>query len=116
MDRLGHWRFRAWWTQLPCSMWPLRVVVRNTKRIALATALALPAATLPGASTTLNVLTATTPRWPTAATGRVARTVPALALADRDGLLSAIASFGDRGPARRSCRAPAAPSTCRANA
>ena len=26
MDRLGHWRFRAWWTQLPCSMWPLRVV------------------------------------------------------------------------------------------
>jgi hypothetical protein len=42
------------------------------------------------------------------ATGRVARTVPPLAGADRDGLLSVFASFGDRGPARRSCRAPAA--------
>ena len=27
MDRLGHWRFRAWWTQLPCSMWPLRLIL-----------------------------------------------------------------------------------------
>jgi pimeloyl-ACP methyl ester carboxylesterase len=59
--------------------------------------LALRAATLPGASTALNVVTATTPRWLSAAISRAARAVPVLARADREGLLSAFASFADGG-------------------
>jgi pimeloyl-ACP methyl ester carboxylesterase len=59
--------------------------------------LALRAATLPGASTALKVVTAATPRWLTGATSRVARAVPVLAGADLEGLLSAFASFGDGG-------------------
>jgi len=59
--------------------------------------LALRAATLPGASTALKVVTAATPRWLTQATSRVARSVPGLAGADLEGLLSAFASFGDGG-------------------
>jgi pimeloyl-ACP methyl ester carboxylesterase len=39
--------------------------------------LALRAATLPGASAALKVVTASTPRWLTAAGSRVARAVPA---------------------------------------
>jgi pimeloyl-ACP methyl ester carboxylesterase len=59
--------------------------------------LALRAATLPGASTALQILTAATPRWLSAATTRVARAVPAFAGADLEGLLSAFASFTDGG-------------------
>jgi pimeloyl-ACP methyl ester carboxylesterase len=59
--------------------------------------LAIRAATLPGASTALKVVTAAIPRWLTAATSRVARAVPVLARADLEGLFSAFASFGDGG-------------------
>jgi pimeloyl-ACP methyl ester carboxylesterase len=76
-----------------------------TERIALVASgglgrgvnLALRAATLPGASTALQVLTTATPRWLTAVTSRAVRAVPPLAGADLEGLLSAFASFGDRG-------------------
>ena len=77
----------------------------STERVALVASgglgkgvnLALRAATLPGASTALQVLTAATPRWLTAVTSRAARAVPVLAGADLEGLLSAFASFGDGG-------------------
>jgi hypothetical protein len=55
------------------------------------------AATLPGASTALQILTAATPRWLSAATTRLARAVPAFAGADLEGLLSAFSSFADGG-------------------
>jgi pimeloyl-ACP methyl ester carboxylesterase len=58
--------------------------------------LALRAATLPGASTALQILTAATPRWLSAATTRVARAVPAFAGADLEGLLSSFTDGGAR--------------------
>lgn len=74
-----------------------RVVLVASGGLGQGVNLALRAATLPGASTALKVLTAVTPRWLSAATTRVARAVPAFAGADLEGLLSAFASFGDGG-------------------
>jgi pimeloyl-ACP methyl ester carboxylesterase len=57
----------------------------------------LRAATLPGATTALRVLTALTPGWLARFTHRAARTFPSLAGPDLDGLLSAFTSFADGG-------------------
>jgi pimeloyl-ACP methyl ester carboxylesterase len=59
--------------------------------------LALRAATLPGASTALQVLTAAPGGWLSAVTSRAVRAVPSVAGADLEWLLSAFASFGDGG-------------------
>jgi len=74
-----------------------RVVLVASGGLGQGVNLALRAATLPGASTALKVVTAATPRWLATATSRVARAVPVLAGADLEGLLSAFASFGDGG-------------------
>jgi pimeloyl-ACP methyl ester carboxylesterase len=74
-----------------------RVVLVASGGLGRGVNLALRAATLPGASTALNVVTATTPRWLSAAISRAARAVPVLARPDREGLLSAFASFSDGG-------------------
>ena len=79
-----------------------RVVLVASGGLGQGVNLALRAATLPGASTALKVVTAATPRWLATATSRVARAVPVLAGADLEGLLSAFASFGDGG-ARELC-------------
>ena len=57
--------------------------------------LALRAATLPGASIALKILTATTPQWLTRVASRAVRAIPSVAGPDLNGLLSALASFGD---------------------
>jgi pimeloyl-ACP methyl ester carboxylesterase len=62
--------------------------------------LALRAATLPGAATTLRAITAMSPRWLSRLTHRAVRAVPSLAGADLDGLFSAFASFADGGARR----------------
>jgi pimeloyl-ACP methyl ester carboxylesterase len=59
--------------------------------------IALRAATLPGAATTLRVVTAMTPRWLGRLTHRAVRAIPVLAGADLEGLLSAFTSFADGG-------------------
>ena len=74
-----------------------RVVLVASGGLGQGVNLALRAATLPGASTALKVVTAATPRWLAAATSRVARAVPVFAGADLEGLLSAFTSFGDGG-------------------
>jgi pimeloyl-ACP methyl ester carboxylesterase len=74
-----------------------RVVLVASGGLGRGVNLAIRAATLPGASTALQLLTAATPRWLGALASRAARAVPAVAGADLEGLLSGLASFGDGG-------------------
>jgi pimeloyl-ACP methyl ester carboxylesterase len=74
-----------------------RVVLVASGGLGRGVNVALRAATLPGASTALHVLTAATPRWLTAVTSRAVRAVPSLAGPDLEGLLGAFASFTDGG-------------------
>ncbi|WP_252444906.1 alpha/beta fold hydrolase [Pseudonocardia humida] len=57
----------------------------------------LRAATLPGATTALRVLTALSPAWLARLTHRVARALPPLAGPDLEGVISAFTSFADGG-------------------